>query len=303
MAGFILIDGKNIAYAAQSANKLYVGDQEVQAIYGFIRTIKSVISRYPTLKPIVLWDGISWRHGVFKEYKAARIKDETKSQQKMNEERAALNKQIPIIMKALEILGVDQMKADNYEADDLAGLLVSKFKNETILLLSGDKDWVQLVSNKVTWFDPMRDVMITPKNIEDILGVSTPTQWLEFRVLKGDVSDNISGVGGIGDVGAKTLLKEYGSVTGFINQYLDGTIKDLPKKFEALATDDTKMELYRRNIMLMDLTSTAIPKPVNLKIIKGNLDESGFELLCERLAFKSVLSNLHDWLYPFRKNK
>ena len=72
MKRYLLIDGNNITHAAQSMKKLTVGEIEVQAVYGFLRQIRKLIARYPILKPIVLWDGASWRNMQFPEYKENR---------------------------------------------------------------------------------------------------------------------------------------------------------------------------------------------------------------------------------------
>ncbi len=304
--GYLLIDGNNIAYAANSTRKLLAGEQETQGVYGFLRAVRATISAYPMLTPIVMWDGRSWRYEAFSGYKSKRNKEpESKSELLMAENRASLTTQKPFIRRGLLSLGVAQMVALNLEADDLAGITVRRFqpKGKKILLISGDKDWIQLVGPGVGWMDPINDLRITVSSLKEKLGVETPRQWLEVKALMGDTSDEIPGVGGIGEKGAKELITTYGSVTSFINQVSDGSIytADLHKKFRDLAEDFDKQQIFHRNMKLMDLASPEIPAPLGLKVEKGGLNTDQFAGLCEELMFKSIMSNLNSWCEPFEK--
>lgn len=302
--GFIVIDGNNIAYAANATRKLHAGALETQGIYGFLRAVRAAIAAYPMLKPIVLWDGRSWRYEAFPGYKAKREKPpETKSKQLMADNRQSMKEQKPYIRRGLLSLGVTQMVALNLEADDLAGILVRRFQpqGKKILLLSGDKDWIQLVGPGVGWMDPINDIRITTSSIEEKLGVKTARQWLDVKALMGDSSDEIPGVGGIGDKGAKELVTSFGSVASFLNQAMDGSLPELPKKFRDFAESPEKQEIFYRNLKLMDLSSPEIPAPLGLKVEKGELALDDFAGLCEELIFHSIVSNLNNWCEPFEK--
>lgn len=300
--GYLVIDGNNIAYAANATRKLHVGDLETQGIYGFLRAIRAAIANYPMLKPIVLWDGRSWRYDAFPDYKAKREKaPETKSEQAMADNRASMREQKPFIRRALINLGVTQMVALNLEADDLAGIIVRRYQPEgkKILLISGDKDWIQLIGPGVGWMDPINDIRITASKLEEKLGVKTPRQWLEVKALMGDSSDEIPGVGGIGEKGAKELVMTYGSVTSFLNQAMDGSLPELPKKFRDFAESTDKQVIFHRNMKLMDLASPEIPAPLGLKVEKSTLDADAFAEFCEELIFRSITSDLNNWCEPF----
>lgn len=302
--GFIVIDGNNIAYAANATRKLHAGALETQGIYGFLRAIRAAIAAYPMLTPVVLWDGRSWRYDAFPAYKAKREKaPETKSEQMLADNRASMKEQKPYIRRGLLSLGVTQMVALNLEADDLAGLLVRRYQPQgrKVLLLSGDKDWIQLVGPGVGWMDPINDIRITASTIEAKLGVKTARQWLDVKALMGDSSDEIPGVGGIGEKGAKELVTTYGSVTSFLNQAVDGSLPELPKKFRDFAESPEKQEIFHRNLKLMDLASPNIPAPLGLKVEKGALALDDFAGLCEELIFNSIISNLNTWCEPFEK--
>lgn len=314
MKGYVLIDGSNIGFANTANKVLKVGEQEVQGFYGFMRWLRPVVAMYPMLKPIVLWDGISWRYDTFPEYKANRDKPpENETQKKMAALRASFRSQRVFMREGLTHLGVTQIHALNLEADDLAAMLVKKHKGSgnKIMLVTGDKDWVQLVGPGVGWYDPTRDMRITEKTIEEKLGfkdkdgnwhgVPSPRAWLEIKALMGDPSDEIPGVGGIGDKGAILFMRQYGSVTKFRNGIMDKSIdpKSLPKKFRELIEDEDKLEIFARNLMLMNLNTSRIPAPNGLTVAKAELDPIAFKAFCERWVFNSILSN-PEWLDPFQ---
>lgn len=300
--GVLIIDGNAIGFAAAAAQTLKAGDMETQAIYGTIRAVRHSIVRYPSLKPIVCWDGLSWRKSAFEGYKANRDKPAVQKYEILAaKQRDSYKTQRPYIMKGLKLLGVPQLTAINLEADDLAGILVRRYvkQGQKVLLISGDKDWIQLVQPGVGWYDPIRDNSITAKTMEEKLGVKTGHQWVQVKALMGDVSDNVTGVGGIGEKGALELVSTYGDVTSFVNQVIDGTIKNIPKKFEALARIEEKMEIFQRNMMLMDLNHPAIPAARETELIREPLDYDAFKAFCEEFMFNSILRDLDNWIEPF----
>lgn len=306
-SGLLIIDANNIAAAANSTTKLHAGEMEVQAIFGFLRTLRAAQSIYGALmKPICCWDGRSWRYDIYPDYKKTRnkpVEEQTKSDRAMAEARKSLNEQRPHIRRALELLGVSQLIAMNYEADDLAGMLVRRYRPQErrMLLLSGDKDWIQLVGPFTGYLDPIRDIKITPKTLEEKTGVKDVRAFLEMKALMGDVSDNVSGVGGIGDKGAKELLNSYGSVTAFTNAWHEGTLTDVPKKFRDFAESVDKQAIFLRNLRLMDLMEPKErPEPQDLVLTKGALDVEGFAQFAREFEFNSILSDLSGWIAPFK---
>jgi 5'-3' exonuclease len=302
--GFLFIDGSNVAHAANNMKPLKNGDMHVQAIFGFLNTLRPVTAAFAMLSPVVLWDGRSWRYDAFPEYKGKRNKPpETKHEKEQAEKRQWLKPQIPEIRRGLKALGIAQMVAMNLEADDLAGLLVRRYQPQgrKIMLMTGDKDWCQLIGPGVGWWDRIRDTKITMKSLKEHLGVDTPRQWLEVKALMGDTSDDIPGVGGIGDKGAVELVTTYGSVESFKNQYLDGTITKVPKKFADLVGNEDKLITFGRNLELMDLNHPKIPQPQDLRVTKGAFDKESFAGFCEDHAFKSILTRIDEWCEPFTR--
>lgn len=324
--GLLLVDGSNIGLAANASQPLKIGDQPTQAIFGVLRTLRPMVTTYSMLTPVVLWDAVSWRYGAFPDYKGTRHKEASKKYEiEQQRQRAEFKQQLPFIKEAIALLGIRQMSALNYEADDLAGLIIEKLEKsgKRGLMISADKDWVQLITPNVSWLDPIRDYRLTYKTISqklgyaperkkivvddgtkiaDWVGVPSPRAWLEMKALMGDTSDNIPGVGGIGDRGAIDFVNQYGSVASFFNQCSDKSIDvdKLPKKLRDFATSDEKQELFRRNVRLMDLRTKERPDPVQLKTVHNELDADGFEKFCRRFMFNSILTDLDGWLEPFQ---
>lgn len=320
--GFMIIDSSNWGFAAASKTQLSVGEQDTQAIYGFIRSLRAAMCMFPQLTPICVNDGRSWRYDFYPEYKASREKPaETKNEIEQLRVRNSYKSQKLLINKALELLGVRQMFALNLEADDLAAMLVKRWEGteNRILLMSGDKDWIQLVRPYVTWMDVINDrrvgsqtMAVKNKHTESIglgyedkagdwISVKNGRQWLECKALMGDKSDEIGGVGGIGEKGGIWLLNKFGSVAEFLNQYTDGTIdaKNVPKKLRDFADFNEKQEIFRRNMILMDLNSEHIPKPRGMTLKTGKFDLAGFTDFCHEFEFQSLLTDIEGWTAPF----
>lgn len=306
MRRYMLIDGNNILHASQGAPKLTVGNTEVQAIFGFLRTMQKLVKTYPQLTPIVTWDGASWRSMIFSDYKSAREKNHTASYKKAQEEKTKAQAQKPAIQKALTMIGIDQVRASNMEGDDLIAIMADRYaaRGDKIMIVSGDRDLIQLVGPSVSWFDPINDRKI--RNTEDMakvldVRVDNFQQYVEMKALMGDSGDSVPGVGGIGDKGAQQFIDTYGTFANFSNGCFDGSIDiaKLPKKFRTLAEDEEKRIAFSFNLKLVDLRTKFRPDPVNLKVSRGEPDIERFRKFCERLVFRSMLKDLSAWLSPF----
>jgi len=302
----LIIDGNSLGYFANSGKKLSIGELQVQAIYNFLRTLRQVYALHQHYNVIILWDGLSWRHQIRSDYKEHRDVVEKLYQIKQAAAKDAYRKQVPYIKQALGYIGVPQISAANMEADDLAAIFTDKFtaRGETVKLMTGDKDWLQLVGPNVTWHDFINKRTVTHKNFEEFTGVATSRQFVEVKALAGDDGDlgKGSGVGGIGEKGAKDFLNKYGSFTDFINMVcLEKSIdfNKLPKKLKALVEDEQKALKFQENILLMDLRTAARPAPTGMTLDKGVPSHHKMERFCETLLFKSILQEFDDWLRVF----
>jgi DNA polymerase-1 len=325
--GHLLIDVNNIGFAATSTKVLKVGEQETQGVLGTIRAIRVMVATYPQLRPMILWDGDSWRKKEIEGYKASRdAKPVTKNDEKVAQARASWRSQRPLVHRIMKACGVQQLSAANLEADDFAGMLVKRYtpeieKGAKILMISGDKDWLQLVRPGVAWHAPVQRKRVTHTNfsekvgymkqkrtkqadgstlVEDIewRGCPSPQAYLEVKALMGDVSDEIPGVGGIGEIGAFDLVHKFGSVRGFFEAVEIHKV-DVPKKLADFCSEREKREIFYRNLRIMDLMHNDIPAPVRPKLTKPEFNPDAVREHCEALLFNSLLSDLDGWLEPF----
>lgn len=290
---FLLIDGNSIGFAAHRTTKLHAGTQEVQAVFGFMKSLRSLLGTYKDYMPIVLWDGRSWRKDVSADYKANRDKDP-----RMVIERESYKPQKVLIARGLKLLGVKQAFSVNMEADDLAAMFVDKLKDHEIVLVTGDKDWLQLVDDNVIWYDPIRDNTVNIHTFEEFTGYKSPEHFVQGKCLHGDVSDNVKGVGGIGEKGAEEFMRCFDAVQDFFDAPMDAK---WPKKWiDFHSNAKGGHENYAKNQQLMNLRTTMRPKPENYSLIKNTIDEDGFSEFCGELAFHSILRDFDNWMKPFR---
>lgn len=284
-----IVDGNSIGYAAHYGTTLTNAEgMQTQAIFGTIRTLAELRSRNPKAILVVVWDGrAQWRFDECPSYKSNRHSDDPKREAI----REAYKAQMPILRKMLSDLGVRQMLCKTHEADDLAGWLVSRKKPEDkMTLITGDRDWLQLVRANVVWKDCKTGNVVGLWNFFEQTGYKTPIAFLEGKCLKGDTSDAIPGVGGIGEKGAPEFLATYGSVENFFNGVDAGTIKPSKKVHQRLA--DTGREIYRRNYRIMQLLEVAPIKRENLIVTDRTAkNREEFVELCGQMGFASFLSN------------
>jgi 5'-3' exonuclease len=298
MANTVIIDANALGYANHNATKLTVGDFQVQAIFGFLKTIRNIREEYqfPDWQIVVLWDGHSaWRKELCPEYKANRVaKDE-----KQLAHKEAYKKQVPFIRKALQLLGVRQMLVSSAEADDMAGVLAKRLSvNNLVTLITGDKDWLQLVNNNTVWYDPIRDNRVGVGNFFEFTGYQTREGFLDGKALMGDNSDNISGVGGIGEKGAPEFIAEFGSVDNYFKQVDDGKFVPKKKAHERLASEEGR-KIFYRNRHLMNLLDVPTPPQEDVNVMTPTYNKEVFRNLCEKLAFQSFLRDFDNFLKPF----
>ncbi len=300
---YLIIDGNSLGHYSNNGAKLSVGSTEVQAIYYFLKNLQRVCGLYQHYRPVVLWDGASWRKRLLETYKDNRDRKETKNEILLAKAKDSYKLQVPHIKRALRLLGVPQVWSVNMEADDLAAILTDRYaKDGKVILYTGDKDWLQLVAPGVTWRDFANKRTVTPNNFEEMTGVKTPREFIEVKALCGDTGDNVPGVGGIGEKGAIDFIKAYGSFDAFVNMVvLEKSIdhSKLPKKLRDLIDDEKKALDFSRNLKLMDLRTPARPKPENLEVDLGTPSQASFAKFCEILLFQSILSQLDDWIRVF----
>ena len=207
-----LIDGTAYIYRAYHAIRGLTNSKGLptNAAFGFTRILIKLIEDRSPEHVAMLFDakGPTFRHKIYKDYKANRPP--------MPED---LSIQIPHIKEITKGFNIPVMEMQGFEADDLIGALgrMAEEAGFFVVMVTGDKDFVQLVTDKAVIWDPMKEKTIDIKAVRESFGVE-PGQMIDVMGLSGDTSDNIPGVPGIGPKTALTLIKTFGSMERLYEQ-------------------------------------------------------------------------------------
>ena len=249
----------------------------VNAVYGFLTMILKLLKEEKPEYLVFCYDrkDPSFRKDIYSEYKANR-----------SEMPEDLIPQIPYIKKLADYLGIPSMEVEKYEADDLIGTLtkLGVRNNMQVMIMSGDKDFAQLVEENIFLYDSMKNTKMGVEGVIEKFGVK-PAEFIDFLALCGDSSDNIPGVMGIGPKGAQKLLESYEHLEG-IYEHIDeikGSIKDklikdkenafLSRQLVTIVTDvkiDQNIESYRRRPFLK-AELTGLIEELNFKTLEKNI--------------------------------
>ena len=242
----VLIDGSSYLYRAFYAlpGLTAPSGQPTGAIYGVLMMLHKLIKdERPNLLGIVFdAPGKTFRHELFPEYKANRARTPED-----------LIIQIEPLLAAIENLGLPLIRVNGVEADDVIGTLAKEAEQRGIntLIATSDKDFTQLVSDKITLLDTMKNRLTDRSGVIEKFGLP-PEQIIDFLTLSGDASDNIPGVPTVGPKTAVKWLQQYSSLAGVIEhaEEISGKVgealrKSIPRLnlYQQLATIDCSLKL------------------------------------------------------------
>ncbi len=206
-----LIDGSNQMYRAYHAIRGLTGPdgKSTNAVYGFITMLRKLIADHQPEYIAASFDvrGQTFRSKMSADYKANRAPMP-----------GDLVEQVPWVFEACEALGVPIFTSEGFEADDVIGTLVSKATSHGFqaAIVTGDKDFFQLVNDAVKVYNPKDEgTWFDADGVTQKFGVP-PSQVVDVLALMGDSSDNVKGVPGIGDKGARELIAQYGSLDALL---------------------------------------------------------------------------------------
>ncbi len=244
----VLIDGSSYLYRAFYAlpGLTAPSGQPTGAIYGVLMMLHKLIKdERPNLLGIVFdAPGKTFRHELFPEYKANRARTPED-----------LIIQIEPLLAAIENLGLPLIRVNGVEADDVIGTLAKEAEQRGMntLIATSDKDFTQLVSDKITLLDTMKNRLTDRSGVIEKFGLP-PEQIIDFLTLSGDASDNIPGVPTVGPKTAVKWLQQYSSLAGVIEhaEEISGKVgealrESIPRLnlYQQLATIDCSLELDR----------------------------------------------------------
>lgn len=311
----LIIDGNNTYMRSFSADpSLNIDGEHVGGINGFLKSIGYAIRRINPTRCIIVFDGkggSTKRRAIYSGYKNKRkvkirlnrIYEDTTSQE--NEDQSIL-KQMQKVVALCQRLPVTLMAIDNIEADDSIAFLSTEIfnndKTNSITIMSSDKDFYQLINDKIKIWSPTKKRMYGPKEIFDEFGVSSKN-YIYFKILNGDPSDNIDGIRGVGLATAKKLLpliceeRNY-TLTDILSVINDNKNSKL-KAFQNMAEN---IEIIKRNYSLMQLKISDISNIAKFSIQDCltkpihpvNLYE--FTVLLKKYKMLSTFKSHHLWL-------
>lgn len=272
----------NRAYYALQRPMITKSGLYTQGVYGFLNMLNKINTDYKPDYITVAFDrkAPTFRHMEYADYKAGR--------KKMPPELAM---QLPLLKEVLEAMKIKILEIDGFEADDIIGTVAKKAEQEGLepLIISGDKDELQLASEKTK-------VLITRKGISEFelydaaamyekYGFS-PEQFIDFKGLMGDQSDNIPGIPGVGEKTALKLVQEYGSVENLIANVDQITSKSLKEKIE----ENAQLAIMSRRLATIN---TEVPIEINFEEFKAEAPD--YDVLIDlyiKLEFNSFLKKL-----------
>ena len=284
----LLLDGHSLAYRAWFAlpveNFATTTGLPTNAVYGFTAMLINVLRDEKPTRVAVAFDRSepTFRHEKYVEYKAGRTKapDEFRGQ-------------ISLIFEVLDALGIRHLSASGYEADDIIATLATQAEAEgdDVLVVSGDRDTFQLISDHVTVLYNSRGVSdmrrYDPASLHEKYGL-TPSQYPDFAALRGDPSDNLPSIPGVGEKTATKWITEFGSLENLVDRVgeVKGKAGDALREHLGSVLNNRELTTLLRDLPESVVGATPAdlaPRPWDREKIHQLFDTLQFRVLRDRL--------------------
>ena len=287
MKRLVLVDGNALLHRAYHATPpLTTSKGElINAVLGLTNML---LKCWDDLTPdfmAIAWDKAAptFRHAAYTQYKATRGPTDD-----------SLHSQYDRVHQVINALNIPEFGVDGYEADDLIGTLarqaVEKDKKLEVIVLTGDRDIMQIIDKRIKILMPRktltdvglygRDEFFARFNFE-------PKQIIDYKALAGDQSDNIPGVPGIGEVSATKLINQFGSMEKI---YIPKNLKTLPERMQKLLSEGAESAVLSKKLATLDLKA---PIKLDLSACKvHDYDKGKVISVFEELEFKSLITRL-----------
>jgi len=296
----LLIDGNNTLHrthwVANNIGRPLVNSKGVNVgnTFTFLKTIKSYVDLFNADCVFIAWDKkltpkiANFRNTLTEgSYKGARDQDRNK------EVYASVDE----IVKLTDLIGIKNIFPGHLEADDVIAYLSKNLDGKKIII-SVDRDFIQLVNEKVSFYSPVKKIVLDINNFQKEHDM-TPVEYLFYKAIIGDSSDNISGIQGYGNVKGVKLAKE-------IVRYKNNEV--LPEK--TIKIIEEASEIISHNIKLMDLSYGLGLYPEEGELYKAQVDRCSsygpnfekFKEYCVELEFNSILNKFEEWKKTFDKS-
>jgi DNA polymerase-1 len=277
-----LIDGSSYIHRAYHAIRGLTNSKGLptNAVFGFTKMLIKLLDEKSPQYVAVAFDarGPTFRHEIFKEYKATRPP--------MPED---LSVQIPYIKQVVEGLNLKTLELEGYEADDIIGTIavIAKDQGVDAVIVSGDKDFRQIISETTVMWDPMNDKVVDYQKIRQDYAIE-PEQIIEVMALAGDSTDNIPGVPGVGEKTAIDLIQSFGSIETLFENTDKITKESLRKKLE----DAREKALLSKKLVTIN---KAVPIEVTIDDLRlGAPRKEKLAGIFRELEFKSLIDKFTE---------
>ena len=279
-----LIDGSGYIFRAFYALPMMTDPSgtPVNAVYGFTNMFLKLTNSIKCDYMLVLFDAKrqNFRNEIFADYKATR-----------GETPIELIPQFPLIREAVEALNLNQLEMEGYEADDLIATYAKMAEDAglDVVVVSADKDLMQLIDGKVQLYDPMKGKFFTPEDVKEKFGVF-PNRVVDVQALAGDAIDNVPGVPGIGIKTAAELINQFGSLEEVLQnaeQIKQNKRRELLINHADSARISLELVRLKNDVPVEhDFTHYSCKKPEEEKIMK----------FIDAHAFKAIRPRVEKWL-------
>jgi DNA polymerase-1 len=284
MPTLALLDGHSLAYRAFYAlpsDLATASGQVTNAVFGFTSMLIKLMDDERPDGIAVAWDvrGPTFRTEAYDQYKAQREKAPD-----------LFTSQLPLIDEVLDVMGITQLRVPGFEADDVIATLATRARAEgwDVSVVTGDRDAFQLIEPGITILYTLRGISDTVRAdaawLEERYGVK-PTEYVDYAALRGDPSDNLPGVPGVGEKTAAKLIGAYGTVDGVLDAASDQT----PKLRENLEAARDQVLLNRK---LMDLVRDVEVDTEIESLTMQPLDPDRIRPVFDALAFRGLWDRL-----------
>ncbi len=312
----LIVDGLNTFIRAFAVNPAINDDGlHIGGMIGFLKSLRYTCDILKPSRCIIVFDGKNGsgrRQKIYPEYKQNR-----KVKKRLNrnvdwgtapqDEEQSMLQQMGRVVEYLEQLPVTMICVDGIEADDGMAYISQQLLPESdIILMSTDKDFLQLVDNRVKVWSPTKKKLYTKETVFEEYGIY-PNNILTYRILDGDKSDNIGGIRGAGLKSLKKFCPKISSEENFTAKDLLEFVNKSDSKIKLLENIKKGSNLIKRNYLLMQLQNVDIPKHVKRKIqgaVNGDIPQLikyKFQTMFLKDKLSNAIPNLDSWIMEFTR--
>ena len=310
----LIVDGLNTFIRAFAVNPATNDDgMHIGGVVGFLRSVRYTCDILKPSRCIIVFDGKGGsvrRRKLYPEYKAnrkvkRRFNRNIKWGSAPQDEEESMKQQMGRLIEYLEQLPLTLVCVDGIEADDTMAYISQQILKESdIFLMSTDKDFLQLVDDRVKVWSPTKKKLYDRKKILEEYGIPS-RNMLTYRILDGDKSDNINGVQG---AGLKSLIKYIPSITedkDFTAMDLLNFVNNTDSKIKLLENIKKGSNIVKRNYLLMQLQDVDIPNHTKMKIqgaVNGKVPQLikyKFQTMFIKDKLQSNIKNFDSWVMEF----